>query len=61
MERQDDKRGTNRNMPPLEVVALTNVGLVRKINEDAVLIGTDLISEEKFGPRCFTLPGDMGP
>lgn len=60
MALRDDRKRANRGMPSLEVAALTNVGLVRKINEDAVLIGADLISEGEFGPERFTLPSRMG-
>lgn len=42
----------------LEIAALTNVGLVRKSNEDAIAIGTNLICENVFGPKRFTLPGN---
>jgi len=40
----------------LEIAALTNVGLVRKSNEDAIAVGAELICANVFGPRRFTLP-----
>jgi serine/threonine protein phosphatase PrpC len=42
----------------LEIAALTNVGLIRKSNEDAIAVGTELICENVFGPKRFTLPGN---
>lgn len=55
MELRGDKNRSVRDMFALEVAALTNVGLIRKINEDSVLIGAEVISEEDFGPRRFAL------
>jgi serine/threonine protein phosphatase PrpC len=42
----------------LEISALTNVGLTRKSNEDAIAVGSELICENIFGPKHFTLPSN---
>ena len=42
----------------LEIAALTNVGLVRNFNEDAIAVGADLVCENVFGPKRFKLPGN---
>ena len=41
----------------LEIAALTNVGLVRKSNEDAIAVGAELICANVFGPIRFTVTG----
>jgi serine/threonine protein phosphatase PrpC len=41
----------------LDVAALSHLGNIRPSNEDAVAVGKELISADKFGPKRFTVAG----